>query len=74
MFSAMGALFISIAWATLADYYFRKSDVLINADSVVVKTSLYGREKVRQYSLNTGSHARQWYARRGPDARPADGP
>lgn len=64
MFGAMGALFISFAWASLANCYLRKAEVLIDAEKVVVTTSLYGREKTCQYSLDVDSRARQWYARR----------
>lgn len=72
MFGGMGALFLSIAWATLADSYLRTTDVLLDAEKVEVKSSLYGREETDQYALNDKSHARQWYLRHsaGSDTTP----
>ena len=53
-------LFVA-AVAAMAAPYLKITFVLITKDRVVVKTALYGKEHVREYTLDDHSRARQWY-------------
>ncbi|UCE48439.1 MAG: hypothetical protein JSW47_22945, partial [Phycisphaerales bacterium] len=58
-----------VALAAMAAPYLTTTSVLITKDRAVVKTTLYGKEHVRQYALDAQSRARQWYLPPTPSDR-----